>query len=217
MTWHVSPPHPQQKNAPPPPQKKKKKNAPPHPQQKKKTRPPPSPPLPPHPPGHLFCNFLPNPAPNAPPSFTLCKRFQSTESFPRPSCEHCVCKRWREGCTPPDPPSLKPCQLASQHMNPVQAYHASIGFANGGPPLLKPCQLASNQMNRFRTHHESIPPPLERHTCFNHTNPFQTNDVRIVFSNAAVCAAPNPPEKKGNICLLSYENSDLRVEVEFSV
>ena len=131
----------------------KKKNAPPHPQQKKKTRPP-TPPFPPHPPGHLFCNFLPNPVPNAPPSFKLCKRFQSTESFPRPSCEHCVCKRWREGCTPPDPPppSLKPCQVASQHMNPVQAYHASIGFANRGglrppqpPRCLKPCRLLQSK------------------------------------------------------------------------
>ena len=145
----------------------KKKKTRPRTRSKKKNAPPPPLPLPP---GHLFCNFLPNPVPNAPPSFKLCKRFQSTESFSRPSCEHCVCKRWREGCTPPDPPSpsLKPCQLASQHMNPVQAYHASIGFANWGglrppqpPRFLKPCQLASKQMNPFRNHPENIPPRLK--------------------------------------------------------
>ena len=122
--------------APTPAAKKKKKRAPP---------PPPSPSSPP--PRSFVLQFPPQPRPQRPPSFKLCKRcFQSTESFPRPSCEHCVCKRWwREGCTPPDPPPpLKPCQLASQHMNPVQAYHVSIGFANGGgaappptPPLLK--------------------------------------------------------------------------------
>ena len=30
------------------------------------------------------------------------------------------------------PPPFKTVPAASQHMNPVQAYHASIGFANGG-------------------------------------------------------------------------------------
>ena len=250
-----------------PPQQKKR--APPHPQQKKKNAPPP--PFLPTPPGHSFCNFLPNPAPNAPPSIKLCKRFQSTESFqghhasivfangggraaPHPtpplfktvparfsayescpslSCEHWVCKWGGRGLRPPPTPRfLKPCQLASKQRNPFRTHHESI------PPRLKKggglCFLAGQtcfkHTNPFQTHDDAsivfangggcappTPPPfLAGNPASKLTNPFQTHDASIVFSNATVCAAPNPPEKRGNICLLSYENSDKRNKNTFN-
>ena len=47
------------------------------------------------------------------------------------------------------------------------------------------------------------------------TNPFQTMMGALCFQMRR-SAQPQPPEERGNICLLSYENSDLMVEVEFS-
>ena len=140
--------------------------------------------------------FPPQPRPQRPPSFKLCKRFQSTESFPRPSCEHCVCKRWREGCTPPDPPLFKtvPALFSAYESCPSLSCAHCLQMGGLRPPqpprFLKPCQLASKQRNPFRTHHESIPPRLKGlcflagQTCFNHTNPFQIHDdASIVFAN----------------------------------
>ena len=93
-------------------------------------------------------------------------------------------------------------QTCLSHTNPFQTHDdTSIVFADGGglrpppPPPTPPLFLAGKPASKL-------------------TNPFQTHDASIVFSNAGVCAAPNPPEKRETTCLLSYENSDLIVEVE---
>ena len=145
----------------------KKHNAPPHPQQKKNAPPPPPPPpFPPHPPGHLFCNFLPNPAPNAPPPLNCASAFKALN----PSQGHHASIVFancggRAAPRPTPPPSSKPCQLASQHMNPVQAYHASIGFANGvgcAPP--PPTPLLLKAMPACFKANESFPNPSLEHS-----------------------------------------------------
>ena len=92
-------------------------------------------------------------------------------------------------------------QTCFNHTNPFQTHDdASIVFANGGgaapPPPTPPLFLAGKPASKL-------------------TNPFQTHDASIVFSNAAVCAAPNPLKKEGIYACFPTKIQTIRWKLNF--